>query len=176
MSKQEIIDTSAMINKVFSNIKCSDIEKGNEVIDAWNKTVEKIYNYGPKLAGHSHIVDIKNGVLLIETDHPGWTQILQNNKAFILKGLKMLVKDIEIRNLVFRVKGDAKGLGDDYNTYLAKRREEMLKNTEKDEEELKKKGFKYQKSQEEVPEEVKKMFDGIFEEAKKRDNTVDQSK
>ena len=176
MNNGEVINADDMINRVFSNIKCSDIEKGNKVADAWNKTVEKIYNYGPKLVGHSHIVDIKNGVLLIETDHPGWSQILQNNKAFILKGLKMNAPGIEIKNLAFRLRGVKKGLGDDYETYLKKNREMMLEKTEKDEKELEKQGFKYKNGGNEVPDEVKKLFDGVLEEARKRENDVDQNK
>lgn len=176
MNNGEVINADEMINKVFANIKCSDIENGNEVVNAWNETIEKIYNYGPKLAGHTHVVDIKNGTLLVETDHPGWSQILQNNKAFILKGLKMNVEGIEIKNLVTRVKGTEKGLCDDYETYLKKRREQMLEETENNEKELEKRGFKYKNEGGEVPDEVKHLFDGIFEEAKKRENDVDQNK
>ena len=39
---------------------------------------------GEALAGHSRLVDVQNGILLVEVDHPGWLQMLQLRKASIL--------------------------------------------------------------------------------------------
>lgn len=158
----DVVSSNDMINKVFSNISVGTLEESNKISKAWDETIAKIYNYGPKLAGHSHIVDLKNGVLLIESDHPGWNQILQNNKAFIIKGLKINAPDVAVRNLAFRVAGSNAQLGDDYETYLKKSRESMLKDIENDEKKLEEMGFKHEKSNEPVPEEVKKLFEGIL--------------
>ena len=158
----DVVSSNDMINKVFSNISVGTLEESNKISKAWDETITKIYNYGPKLAGHSHIVDLKNGVLLIESDHPGWNQILQNNKAFIIKGLKINAPDVAVRNLAFRVAGSNAQLGDDYETYLKKSRESMLKDIENDEKKLEEMGFKHENSNEPVPEEVKKLFEGIL--------------
>ncbi|MBQ0003089.1 MAG: DUF721 domain-containing protein [Treponema sp.] len=158
----DVISSNEMINRVFSNISVNTLEENTKIANAWEETISRIYNYGSKLAGHSKIVDIKNGILLIESDHPGWNQILQNNKSFILKGLKMIVPDVNVRNLAFRVKGSEATLGDDYETYLKKSRENMLKNIENDEKKLEEMGFKHEKSTQPVPDEVKKLFEGIL--------------
>jgi predicted nucleic acid-binding Zn ribbon protein len=39
---------------------------------------------GEALAGHSRLVDVHNGILLVEVDHPGWLQMLQLRKAAIM--------------------------------------------------------------------------------------------
>ena len=39
---------------------------------------------GEALAGHSRLVDVQNGILLVEVDHPGWLQMLQLRKAAIM--------------------------------------------------------------------------------------------
>lgn len=158
----DVISSNDMINKVFSNISVGTLEESNKISKAWDETIAKIYNYGSKLAGHSHIVDLKNGVLLIESDHPGWNLILQNNRDFILKGLKINAPDVSVRNLVFRVKGSNAQLGDDYETYLKKSRENMLKDIENDEKKLEEMGFTSSKTDEPIPDEVKKLFEGIL--------------
>ena len=163
MSEQNVVSASEMINKVFSNIDVNQIEKGNSLSNAWKETVEKIYKYGQKLVCHSQIVDLKNGILLVETDHPGWNQILQNNKNFILKGLKLKVKDIQIKSLAFRVKGNDAHLTEDYETYKKRINDEYFEKIEDDEKKLEQMGFKNEIGENEVPQEVRELFKGFFE-------------
>lgn len=158
----DVISSNDMINRVFSNISVGNFEENSKIIRAWDEIIAKIYNYGPKLAGHTHIVELKNGILLIESDHPGWNQILQSNKGFILKGLKMNAPDVEVRSLAFRVAGSNVQLGDDYETFLKKSNETMMENIENNEKKLEEMGFKNEKSSEPVPEEVKKLFEGLL--------------
>ncbi len=101
----DIMSCSKMISDTFRNIKGSDLEKSNKIVNTWKDTVYKINNYGPKLAVHSKIIDLKNGILLVETDHPGWIQIFQIYKKFIINGLKRKFPNNEISSLAFRVKG-----------------------------------------------------------------------
>lgn len=162
MNENDIVTASQMMNRFFENIDVNSVQKGNSISRAWDSIIEKIYGYGKKLVGHSKVIDYKNGILLIETDHPGWNQILQANKAFILKGLKMAVKDTDIKTLAFRVKGNPAVLSEDYETAKKREQEEYLARVEKDEKLLEEKGFKNEKSEEEVPEEVKKLFKGIL--------------
>lgn len=158
----DVVSSNDMINRVFSNISVGNFEEDGKIIKAWDEVIAKIYNYGPKLAGHTHIVELKNGILLIESDHPGWNQILQNNKSFIMKGLKINAPDVEVKTLAFRVKGVSAQIGDDYETFLEKSKKEMLKNIENDEKKLEELGFKNEKSSEPVPDEVKKLFEGLL--------------
>ena len=101
----EFMSGAQMITRVFNNISSQDIEKSSKIQQAWQTTVSKIYGNGEKLAAHSSIVDLKNGILLVESDHPGWNQMLQMHKKFILTGLNRLSGGVKIESLAFRVKG-----------------------------------------------------------------------
>lgn len=101
----EFINSAQMITKVFNNISGQDIEQSSKIQQAWQTTVSKISGNGEKLAAHSSIVDLKNGILLVESDHPGWNQMLQMYKKFILTGLNRLSGGVKIESLAFRVKG-----------------------------------------------------------------------
>lgn len=108
----QFISGSEMITSVFKNISASDVEKNDKVLKAWRDTVSKISGNGEKLAAHSWPVDLKNGVLLVESDHPGWNQMLQMHKKFILIGLNRLSGGVTIDTLAFRVKGSGAVLAD----------------------------------------------------------------
>jgi predicted nucleic acid-binding Zn ribbon protein len=43
---------------------------------------------GDALAAHSRLIDVQNGVLLVEVDHPGWLQMLQLRKAPLLEAAR----------------------------------------------------------------------------------------
>ena len=111
-NEKEMYGMGEILNSVFSNIDAARVSQGNDIINVWEETVQKIYNYGPKLVGHTRVVDLKNGVLLVETDHPGWNQILNTYKDFLIKGLKMKIKDLEISTLAFKVKGTSVALSE----------------------------------------------------------------
>jgi hypothetical protein len=101
----EFQTTSEILNRIFSNIDRNQLEQSNSVVRGWESIISKIYDYGPKLASHSRVIDLKNENLLIEVDHSGWIQILQLNKKFILQGLHNLYPELTIRNLSFKLKG-----------------------------------------------------------------------
>ncbi len=106
----EFISGAQMITKVFKNISSNDIEQNAKIHKAWEETVSKISGNGEKLAAHSSVVDLKNGILLVECDHPGWSQMLQLHKKFILTGLNRLSGGVKIDSLAFRVKGSTASL------------------------------------------------------------------
>ena len=67
----------------------------DEISSVWNKVLAKIgykesvsdseNNFiGKRLASNSHVVDLKNGVLLVEANHSGWIQYLRMYQNFIL--------------------------------------------------------------------------------------------
>jgi predicted nucleic acid-binding Zn ribbon protein len=104
-----------MIGAVFKNLGGNALEDARLLSDAWKKTLLSLKGtggpspegdadtYGQRLADHSRILDVKNGVLIIETDHPGWTQLLQIHRAYIITGLQRLVPAEGIRALAFRL-------------------------------------------------------------------------
>ncbi|MDR2186358.1 MAG: DUF721 domain-containing protein [Treponema sp.] len=63
--------------------------------------------FGPKIgdrvADHSRIKDLERSILLIETDHPGWIQILQTKQDQLLKAVRRRFPSLDIRGLSFRL-------------------------------------------------------------------------
>jgi len=47
-------------------------------------------------AAHSRIKELNKGILLIETDHPGWKQILQTKQSQLLDDYRTRFPDLEI--------------------------------------------------------------------------------
>ena len=93
---------------------------------------------GERLASNTRVVDLKNGVLIIESDHPGWIQYLKFYQKFIIKGLAMESPDLKVQSLAFRLKGKEKKETDVYEDALKKAREEMEERFRKNEEETRK--------------------------------------
>ncbi len=142
------IISAADIMMQVGNIGTSE---ANEICSVWKKVVSGVHSYkhesedsekripiGERLAGNTRVIDLKNGVLLVETDHPGWIQYLRMYQKFILTGLKMKLPDLKITNLAFRVTGEKVSLSESYENQLAKERKNMEAKLEKQEKELKK--------------------------------------
>ena len=85
------------------------VASANEICSVWKKVVSGVHSMkhesedseqripiGQRLADNTRVVDLKNGILLVETDHPGWIQYLKNYQQFILHGLKMNLPDMKI--------------------------------------------------------------------------------
>ena len=121
-------------------------EKANEIHSVWKNVVSKIHSYknesensekripiGLRLAGNTRVVDLRNGVLLVETDHPGWIQYLNLYKKFIIKGIKMALPDLHVSSLAFMVKGTNISLSDTYDQMVERTRKEMAVKMENDE-------------------------------------------
>ena len=70
------------------------------------------YLVGEQIAAHSRIADIKDGVLIVETEHPGWIQLLQLRQKAILDGVAVRYPEVNLRSIVFRV-GSATHLQND---------------------------------------------------------------
>ena len=142
MSKGDFISCSDMVSAAFNSIEKSSLEKNNKLFNSWKKIIAGISNFGQNLYEHTSIVDIKNGILLLETDHPGWIQILQMNSSFIIRGLKMYAPELKISSLSYRLKGsNAQLYNVDYDKELKRESEKMNKKINEDEKKL----YKYDK-------------------------------
>ena len=168
--KNEIIDCSEMLTRTFDNIEKSTLEKNNKFYSSWKTVVTKINrigdkNFGQKLYDHSSIVDIKNETLLVETDHPAWSQMMQFYSKFIINGLKMYSPEMSIKGIVFRTRGSNAVLNSvDYGEEIKKADKKLFERYEKENEVINKYSEKKEKNKEEkeeLPEELKAMFDTI---------------
>mgnify|MGYP002855289011 CR=1 FL=1 len=168
---EEFINSSQMITKVFNNISNGDLEKNDKIQRAWKETLLKISGNGEKLAAHCSAVDLKNGVLLVESDHPGWNQTLQFHKKFILTGMNRLSGGVKIESLAFRVKGSQARLVD--SDELAKKAvAQYARKIEAEQKKLEEMGYGKEKAaadasgKESLPPELNEIFERLKNSAK----------
>lgn len=147
--------------------------KGMELPSIWKEVVSRIGEntfdetkdemvFGEKLANNSHVVDLKNGVLLIEANHSGWIQYLKMYQRFILNGINRKLPDLKIKNLAFRVAGSNVSLSESYDEKLKKDMEEMNKKVENNEKILNEMcSQKNSTEKKELPPELLQRFDSI---------------
>ena len=122
---------------------------GNELPSVWKRVVSKVHSYknesedsekrmpiGERLAGNTRVVDLKNGTLLIETDHSGWIQYLKMYQKFIINGLKRELPELKISTFAFRITGSKAALADVYEEQVKKLQKEFNKKMDKDDKEI----------------------------------------
>ena len=99
------VSFGTLINNIFDNVKTSDAENSIRMVSTWQEITEKIMGGGSFLSSHSKIVDLKRGLLLVEADHPACINLLQLHKRKIIRELRKYSPQLEINNIVYRVKG-----------------------------------------------------------------------
>lgn len=102
-----------VLSRLFSSLSVDKFKESSDVSTAWQQTLLSIKGfqsdgtkpaeYGSQLVDHSRIIDLKDGILIVETDHPGRIQMFQLYKNYILNGLKRKIPGIPIRNIVFKL-------------------------------------------------------------------------
>jgi predicted nucleic acid-binding Zn ribbon protein len=58
---------------------------------------------GTAIASHARLVDIQNGILLVEVDHPGWLQMVHLKSAALLAAARQTVPLAVVEGLRIRV-------------------------------------------------------------------------
>ncbi len=152
-----------IIHSTFKNLKVQDLDRANTVTDLWSSVLKNINSTGSKsnpnegqnLADHSRVIDLKNGVLLVEADHPGWISLLQMHQKFIIRGMNMKSPDLKISTIAFRLKGNRGTLGDVKTDSVEKIKEDMSKKLDKENEILNQKNPEFTKKSENLTENVK---------------------
>ncbi len=66
---------------------------------------------GEALSEHARLVDVQNGVLLVEVDHPGWLQMLQLRTTPLLEAARKTVPLASVTGLRVRVGPGRPGTG-----------------------------------------------------------------
>ena len=166
MNDIQVQNSADIITRVFNTIDPSSAENSNKMISSWKKIVGSIHDCGQNLADHSRIIDLKNGILLVETDHPGWTQLLQLHKKYILKGLHTNFPQLKIDSLAFRLAGSSVTLSYIKNKKNEEAKKQFIKGIEEEEIILKKKGFGNENpdkktEKEALPDDLKNLFDSL---------------
>jgi hypothetical protein len=99
----EVYSASDIIQRIFMNVRHEDMKQADDLKNYWKTIVCSISGNGQNMFDHSRIVDLKNHVLLVETDHPGWTQLFQMHHKYILNQLGHFIPQLEIHSLSFRL-------------------------------------------------------------------------
>lgn len=124
MKENDVANISELLTKVIDNLGDNRFENASSMRTVWKDIIlsirgpkyshiEKPVFLGEKLYSHTKIIDLVNTVLLVEVDHSGWIQTLQFYNAYILRGLKKKIPELEILSIAYRVKGsnfEIKGL------------------------------------------------------------------
>lgn len=161
---ENVIDAKFMIDAAFSNIERKKAEESDNILKFWRAVVESIKsngrngaNLGKNLASHSRVIDLKNGILLVEADHPAWIQTLKIYQKYIITGLNRKISDVKISSLAFRLKGT------DYQLRTEKIEDETKKLNEKMKARMEKEQAAFEKfqNQEEKDEELKEMPENL---------------
>ena len=61
---------------------------------------------GERLSAHSRPVDVRNGIVIVEADHPGWVQLLQLEQRRILEAIKRSFPELGITGIAFKTAKD----------------------------------------------------------------------
>jgi len=145
MNNRDFVSSSEMINSIM-NILSS--ENSNEIFSVWKRVVSNIGKkkdakpeddeicLGERLANNTRVVDLKNGVLLVEANHSGWIQYLRMYQNFILKGLNWAVPDLKIHNLAFRLAGSNVNLSNQYDELVQKEKNRMSEKIDSEEKKI----------------------------------------
>lgn len=184
INDNDITSGKSMFDKVMNLTPLSNID--GDISNVWKTVVSKIgknrnssedennceVSIGERMALNSHVVDLKNGILLVETNHSGWIQYLKMYQGFIIKGLKWALPNLVIQNLAFRLEGSNARISDSYEEAYKKAKREMDKKIEIQEKEVIKKFGDAKKSEinDELPPEFYAMFDKLSKSAEENND------
>lgn len=171
-SDENVVKASAMIDVAFTNIERAKFEQSNSILKYWRIVVESIksnarngMNLGKNLASHSRVIDLKNGILLVEADHPAWIQTLKIYQKYIMNGLNMRISDIKISSIAFRLKGtDYQLKSKEADEETKKLNNKMMEKMEKDQKIFEKFDLRPNENsteKKEMPENLRKILDRL---------------
>lgn len=104
MADSRIKSASEILSAFFDR----DLVKQGEYYALFDKSWKTIA--GARLAPHSRPVDIRHGLLIVETEHQGWIQLLQIQQDKMLGEIQRRFPELGVRTMAFRL-GDAKEAG-----------------------------------------------------------------
>ena len=58
---------------------------------------------GEAVAPHARLIDVKEGILIVEVDHPGWLQMLQLRTAALLEAARRAAPQGRIEGIRIRL-------------------------------------------------------------------------
>ena len=157
---------SDLVNIYFENIS-DENRKTAAVESSWRDILLQLKNsykqsdtervdIGSQLADHSRIIEYKNNTIFVETDHPARLQLFSFYKTSILNLIRQKYPELKLQNITFFIGRQKK---EETNTLRDVTSEEIEKAIEK---RTGKYEEKYECEKKEIPDAIKKMFEGFF--------------
>jgi len=87
---------SDAVNRFFDNLNIRDDKNYAGFYGSWKNLI------GLELSSHTKPLDIKNHILYVAADHPGWMQRLMMNQAVILRKIRKEFPLLDIETMVFQ--------------------------------------------------------------------------
>ncbi|MFZ3110057.1 MAG: DUF721 domain-containing protein [Rectinemataceae bacterium] len=101
MADSRIKSVSDLLSSFFDK----DLFKESQQFSGFGRSWKAIA--GARLGEHSHPADIRHGILIVETEHQGWTQLLQLQQDRILGEIQRRFPDLKIRGIAWRLGNEA---------------------------------------------------------------------
>ena len=94
-----------ILTNIFDNLSQNLLKDSANITNGWKYVLSSIKsrnnkNIGELLIAHTRVVDLKNGILLVETDHPGYIQTLQMYNSYIIRGMNKKYPELEINKAI----------------------------------------------------------------------------
>lgn len=105
---ENITKISDLLPTFFSGILQDKLDENQTIKKSWVQILQSISVTTEKLIDHTKIIELKNETLYIETDHPGWIQLVQLNKNKIKKQLKKSYPELKINSFSFIIQNKNK--------------------------------------------------------------------
>jgi hypothetical protein len=86
-----------ILSVLFDERFMKQAQRYSKFFDSWKDITAK--NGITAAADHSRIKDLDRGILLIETDHPGWKQILQTKQTKLLNDFRIRFPELDISGI-----------------------------------------------------------------------------
>jgi len=86
-----------VISALFDERFMKKAQVYSELFDSWTDITDK--NGIAAAAAHSRIKDMDRGILLVETDHPGWKQIIQTKQAGLLNDFRRKFPELGVSGI-----------------------------------------------------------------------------
>ena len=97
---------SALFRENFGDTFLETARSNAGLFSSWTQIVTEAWQSeedSSAAASHSRICELEKGQLLVETDHPGWIQILQTKQQELLEIMQRRYPELSIRSLAFKL-------------------------------------------------------------------------
>jgi len=100
MDDSRVRKASDLLGSLLSPQAAAQADGWSRFFGFWSRAA------GENLAAHSRPVDVRNGIVYVETTHPGWIQLLQMEQNRILETIRRTFPELGISGIAFRLAKD----------------------------------------------------------------------